>query len=179
MTTIVTLLLICTDLSTAQTVASTIKEIEIKYKFIKNNLHSYDSIKRNISEETKERGIVIGYYDKKDLKLITVWFYGENGKRKADYYFDNNELNVVEEIYYSYNRPVSLDNKKTNINNDTIIFNQNKTEINEYDKYYFKGKKLISWINKDGSIIDNKLAAYKGRAIEIPMMADELKDKLK
>jgi len=179
LTTILSLSLLLTGLTVAQSADPTIKDIDIKCKVIQDKLDTYDTTRTTIGGQSTEDGELTGYYDKDNLKLMTVVYYGETGKRQTDYYFDNGQLCFVQDIFYRYNRPIYWDGTKAKENRDTVAFDSDKTEINEHDRYYFDSKELIHWIDWSGRPGDKRLATFKNRENSIPKEVDELKEKLK
>ncbi len=177
LTTIMTLLFFSTGLTVAQSTDETIKDIRTKYKYIRDNLHTYDTTMADVRNESTEGGLLTGYYNNNNLKLMEVWLLGETGKRKIEYYFDNEQLFFVFDTYYQYNRPIYWDEKRAKENNDSETFDADKTVIKE-DRYYFDNRRLIRWIKHNGQHADNKLAYYKNLEIEIPKYAKKMIEKL-
>ncbi len=157
--------------SIAQSTDRSAADIDRICKTIRDSHSNYDSLMNVISNQSPENGVLKGYYDKNELKLLSVTFKGETGKRKTDYYFVNGNLCFVEDIYYAYKRPIYRNESKSNENNDSLAFDTDKTEINEHDKLYFLAGKLIHWTS-NGASVDKKLAAYKGAEISIPKKAE-------
>jgi len=157
----------------------TIINVETKCSIIKDSLNTYDTVKSDIWGESTEGGEVIAYFRNDVLKFITVCYYGETGKREIDYCFHNGHLCYIVDITYSYNRPFYWDENFAKENNDTTVFNPEKTKIVEYDTYYFENRQLIQWIQKEGNSVNYKSDVFKNRQKEILMRIDELKEKLR
>jgi hypothetical protein len=161
----------------AQETAGLIPTFDKKQKKIKDNLASYDTIVKTILDQSSEGAELIGYYKNNELALMTISCFGETGKRVTEYYYMNEMLYLVEDTYFKYNRPIYWDGKKAREQGDTATFDPTKTEINEHDKFYFRGRDLIQWLSH-GVPVDKKLGAYKGGEMMIPKKAEELKRKL-
>lgn len=162
----------------AQETVGLIPTFDKKQKNIKDNLTSYDTVIRTISDQSSEGAELIGYYKNNELALMTISYFGESGKRVTEYYYMSEMLYLVEDTYFKYNRPIYWDEKKAKEQGDTQTFDPTKTEINEHDKYYFRGRDLIQWLSH-GVPVDKKLGAYKGGERMIPQKAAELKNKLR
>jgi len=155
---LIILLLLSTGLIKAQSTDSLIKDIRAKYQSIRSNLKNYDTTSREEWEESTEGGQIIGYYKKKDLKLIEGFYFGETGKTETEYYFDKGLLLFVFEKRYAYNRPIYWDKKHAQENSDSVTFDSVKTIIAE-DKLYFYREKLIRWISNKTTEVDISLLA--------------------
>jgi hypothetical protein len=79
-------------ISFAQTTESLVANIKTEYKETREHLSSYDTIIKDIWDESTEGGEAIGYYAKGNLKLIEVLLLREQGMIKSEYYFDADEL---------------------------------------------------------------------------------------
>lgn len=93
-------------------------------------------------------GQATAYYDNDYLKLVEVVWYGETGKSKLEYYFNEGKLIFALDQNFHYNRPIFWDEKKSEENNDKEVFDSKKTIIKE-DKYYFNNEILFLWINNN------------------------------
>jgi hypothetical protein len=171
LTNILVLYLFSSCLTFAQSADNTIDNI-------RDSIDSYDTTMVKFWDESSEGGQMIAFFDKDDLKLMEVRLYGETGKRKIEYYFDNGQLFFVLNTDYRYNRPFYWDEEKAKENNDTEYFDPNKTVINE-NRYYFENKRIIRWIKPNGEETNNKIEDYENLEIEILQYADKMKEKLK
>lgn len=69
---------------------------------IDENENNFKKIQKNVFDFSTEGSEITGYYDEKKIKKIIVENYGETGKSKEEYYYDNNEiiLYILNEYYY-------------------------------------------------------------------------------
>jgi hypothetical protein len=155
-------------LSVAQSADSIISNIRIKYQDIRNNLKSYDTVSTDLEEGSTEGGEATGYYNGKDIKLIEITYYGEMGKTKLEYYFDNGRLFFVFENRYKYNRPIY----------DTIAFDPKKTRVTK-DRYYFHNEKLVRWLDNNNRKIDLTISTNAIFGEGLTDHAYKLRDSLK
>ena len=163
--------------SCAQSTDSLIKDIRAKYQTIRSNVKSYDTKSRDEWDESTEGGQIIGYYKKKDLKLIEGFYFGETGKLEIEYYFDNGLLFFVFEKHYTYNRPIYWDEKHMQENNDTVVYDPRKTKI-KLDRYYFHKEKLFRWLDNEKEVdLSPGTNTHVGQ--ELITRANKLQDKLK
>ena len=175
---ILTLLIFGTGHCFAQSNDSIISDIRTKYQHIRDNLKSYDTTMIDIWDESTEGGQGTAFYDGNSLRLIeTIWF-GETGKRKTEYYFDNGQLFFAFDTDCEYNRPIYWDEKKAKEFNDSITFDPNKTIVKE-DRYYFHNEKLIRWLDNDKKEIDLLLGTNSIVGQGLKAHAYKMKDKLK
>lgn len=145
---LLTISICCPALSYAQSKDSLVNIVRKKYQQIRNDLKTYDTVSVDLEEESTEGGEATGYYAKKDLKLISLEYFGETGKKTIEYYFDKGQLFFAYERNYTYNRPIYWDKERMKENNDTEVHDPAKKKIEE-DRYYFSGTKLIRWLDKD------------------------------
>lgn len=162
----------------AQTTETLIANIKIKYGDTQKHISSYDTTIIEIWDESTDGGQATGYFDKEDLKLIIVWWLGETGRRKMEMYYDDGELFFALNSNYEYNRPYYYDDKMAKENNDTEIFDPNKTIIRE-DRYYFHQGKLIRMLDNDKKMIDPSSSDFLKAKNEILEKADRFKNKFR
>jgi len=161
----------------AQKTEGLISKFDKNQKAVRDSLAGYDTVFRAIGDKSAEGGELIGYFKNNKLALMQVSYFGETGKRITEYYYMDDLLYLVEDTYFKYNRPIYWDAEKAREQGDSVIFDSAKTEIDEHDKYYFRGSDMIEWLSH-GKPVNKKLAAYKGGEMMIPKQADELKRKL-
>ncbi len=137
----------------AQSNDQILKNIRVEYKIIQDNLPSYQKVSFDAESESTEEGEVIAYFDRNDVKLITVVGYGETGKNMTEYYFKNQKLFFVFDQRHEYNRPIYWNEKKSQENGDNEIFDPKKSKINT-DRYYFDNENLFLWLDNDKNSVD-------------------------
>ena len=173
-----TLVFISHGISLSQDTNLVLKDIREKYKFIKNNMQSYDTASIQLWDESTDGGRATAFYDNKSLKLIKVFYFGETGKTQIEYYFNNDKLFFAFEKASRYNRPYYWDKKHMQENNDSVIYDQNKTIVIE-DRYYFNDEKLILWINNENEKPDLTLGTNTIVGQGLISHAYHIKSKLK
>ena len=154
------------------------KNIITKYELIHDNLMSYDTTRIDISDESTEGSEAIAFYDGNNIKLIEVLWFGETGKRKTEYYFDNGQLFYAFDNEYDYNRPIYWDSIKAKETNDNEIYDPNKTTV-KVDRYYFSNGKLITWVDNDKKEVDLLLGTNTLVGQGLIAHSSKVKDKFK
>jgi hypothetical protein len=149
-----------------------------KYNNIRANLDNYDLKSIDIIGESTEGGQGLAYYSDNNIKLIEITWYGETGKRKIEYYFDNKQLFFAFDSRYQYNRPIYWNEKLAKENNDKEVFDSKKTTVKE-DRYYFLNDKLIRWINSDKKNVDVNTGLSYNKEEELTSYAYKLMNELK
>ncbi len=154
-----------THILIAQSADSLMNEIQIKARAINQQRTSYDSIVIRSWEKTTEGVSVMGYLEKKDIKLIFVTWAGETGKKEMYYYFFQGRLIYAFQRDYAYNRPITWDQNKAIENGDKEYYDPLKTKIAR-KQYYFSREKLFRTMDVDqGEIMstpDMNLLTGKG-----------------
>lgn len=174
-TCITMILFFTTGLVHAQLTDSMLKSTKIKFKEIRKNLTTYDTVR---VDESTDGGEGIAYYDKGELKLIQMIWFGETGKTQMEYYFDAGKLFFVFEQVFSYNRPIYWDKKTAKENNDDEFFDLSKSTIKE-NRYYFNNDKLGLWLDNDKAKVDLSLEENSNVGKDLIIDAYQIKDKLK
>jgi hypothetical protein len=123
------------------------KLIPIRENFKRvNSIENWIEIKQIDIWETTEGGFVNFYFQEHKLEKIITRHFGETAQKLTEYYLLNEELSFVFEKLYKYNRPIYWDSKAKEENNDTEVFEFEKSEIIE-DRSYFANEKLLHQIN--------------------------------
>ncbi|WP_276877092.1 hypothetical protein [Chryseobacterium joostei] len=134
------------DRDTNEYLKDRLKPIQYNFKRI-NSITNWTSIKKqNIEGESAEGGEATYYYKNKRLEKIMARHYGEMGQVLIEYYLLNGNLSFVFEKDYKYNRPLFYNVKAMKENNDTEVFDFEKSEIIETRNYFEKGN-LIHIVN--------------------------------
>lgn len=155
-----------------------IKRIRVQYQEIQKNISSYDTVFIPLIGESTEGEQAIGYYKGSTLKLIVTEYLGETGKNRTEYYFDNDQLFFVLDQSFKYNRPIFWDQKRAEENDDTEIFDPSKTTLSE-DRYYFKNKALILWLDNQKKEVDLKAGTNSLVGKHLIAHSQKIKEKLK
>jgi len=178
LTIIFSLLLLGSEIIVAQSTDSVINDIRVKYKNIRDNLTTYDTTTAEIWGESTEGGQAVAYYDGEDIKLIEVTWFGEMGKRKIEYYFDNEQLFFAFNTDYEYNRPIFWDKKTAKGYGDNEAFDYSKTKIKE-NRYYFNNEQLIRWLDNEKKEVDLETSVNSSVGNELIEHSERMKEKLK
>lgn len=162
----------------AQSQDLTIKDIREKYKNIRDNLTSYTLTNIEILDESAEGGEGKAYFDKNDIKLIEVVWYGETGKRVLEYYFDNDSLFFAFEQLFEYNAPMYIDKETAKYEGVDDYFDPDKTTIVE-NRYYFGNEVLIRWLDNSKKKIDLTIKSNSIVGRKFVLHSKTMKEKLK
>src|SRR3989442_1510602 len=96
-----------------------IADIRAKYRQINQNIKTFSKREKEDYGQSTDGGTVVGYYKDRQLQLISTEYFGESGKIKTAYYFDNRMLILVVNNDFLYNRPYYWNEKYARENNDT------------------------------------------------------------
>jgi len=129
-------------------------------------------------DESTEGGEAKAYFDGNAIKLIEVLWYGETGKIKVEYYFDNGQLFFALDSHFKYNRPIYYDSIMAKENNDNETFNPEKTTVKE-NRYYFSNSKLVRWIGDDKKEVDLINGTKNTTGQELIDHSSKIKDQFK
>ncbi|UUV20753.1 hypothetical protein [Paenimyroides aestuarii] len=116
-----------------------------------NSIENWTEITQIDIWETTEGGFVNFYFQAHKLEKIITRHFGETAQKMTEYYLLNGELSFVFEKFYKYNRPIYWDSKAKKENNDTEVFEFEKSEIIENRSYFTNGKLLHQINNQDYS----------------------------
>lgn len=120
-----------------------VKKIESKKK--------YSKVEKTLLGRSAQGAGITFLSDGKEVKKITVVYYGETGKAVSTYYFNSNKLIfLLKKIYYY----------------DQTIYNESHPKIIkiEEENYYFYNENLIKWIDRDKkAVIQNMKRVKKGK----------------
>jgi hypothetical protein len=126
-----------------------LKPIRDNFKKINSiTTDNWSSIQTKSLEGTTEGGEATYYYWNADLSKIITKEYGETFQVLTEYYFLNKNLSFVFEKTLKYNRPIYWDKKRMKENNDTEVFDFERSEITE-DRNYFEKGKLIHQLSSE------------------------------
>lgn len=127
--------------------AQTDKNMIIRLKPIKENFGRINSttkwtkiVHKYICDKSTEGGEINYYYLDDKLEKVIAAYYGEKGKSISEYYILNDTLSFVFEQEYEYNRPIYWNEEVAEENDDSEVFDLNKSHISETRNYFEKGK---------------------------------------
>lgn len=141
------LFLSCACSSQQNSTIELISNIRKQFLKINSQINQYDKVEKEILGESAEGGMIMGYYDKGNLKKISVAFYGETGKTLSDFYINDGTLFFLFKQTFNYNKPIYIEDSKVN-------------SIEE-DRYYFDNDKLIEWLKPKNIKEPNNSATFK------------------
>lgn len=128
--------------------ADRLKPIRENFKKI-NSITNWISIHTEELSESTEGGEAKYYYLNEKLEKIVARHYGESFQLLTEYYLLNGQLSFVFEKKYKYNRPLYYDKAVMEENNDSEMFDFDKSEIIENRSYFENGKLLHQLSNED------------------------------
>lgn len=141
-----------------------INRIKKLYKETNSKIITYSKIKKDIQDQSEEGGVVVAYYDNKDLKKIIATYYGETGKVITEYYFYKDSIFFILNIEYFYNKPIY-------IKSSTI------SSIQE-NRYYFYKNQLLQWINSNKHAVGPSPTEYQEKSTFLLSELETLKKAL-
>lgn len=132
------------DIPVNDYLTATLAPIRANFKRI-NSVKEWSLEKSHDLFESTEGGLARFYYHNGTLEKIIEQRFGETGQLLREYYLMEGELSFVFEKDMHYNRPIYWDEKHKKENNDTEVFDIEKSEVTE-ERSYFKNEKLIHQI---------------------------------
>lgn len=136
-----------------------------KVKFINNNKKAWNKKREEEDSDAYKEYKKTFYYKNDTLVKLDVVTYQVSGQQKDEFYFDGGQLLFTYENIVTYNRPIHYDSAEMKKNSDSVIFDPNKSEVNEIMSY-FENDTLIHQVNSKGStptIIDDYLLKEQTR----------------
>lgn len=94
-----------------------------------------------------EGGILIAFYEEKNLKKVITTFYGETGKAVTEYYFNVDGLFFAFKKIYFYDKPMYIEGSKV--------------KSTEEWQYYFFNNDLIRLFNNNNKPLSSNSAKYQ------------------
>ncbi|PNK61064.1 hypothetical protein [Psychrobacter sp. FDAARGOS_221] len=125
------------------------------YAEVNNNLGSYQLTNIDNHGHSTEGGVIKFYTDQNQIRLIEEIYYGETGKYSLQYYFANNDLYFVFEQTVRYNAPISFDTPSLGME----AFDIKKSKIAE-NRYYFYNGSMIQWLDEDKQSVSPNNSRY-------------------
>lgn len=127
-----------------------INAIKKEYAEINSKTAAYDKVEKDVFGQSAEGGIIIAYYDNKDLKKVITTFYGETGKAVTEYYFNKDGLFFAFNIKYFYDKPMYIEGSKI--------------ASTEENRYYFLKNQLLKWLDKNKKSVNPNSKEYQDEA---------------
>lgn len=154
-----------------------LKPIRENFKRI-NSISNWTSIDKKELWETTEGSEAHFYYKTGTLEKIITRDFGEMFQKLTEFYLLDNKLSFVFEKSFQYNRPIYYDSTMMKENNDTEVFDFEKSEIFEDRSYFINGKLIYQANNQDcGSpMADDYLAEERIRIIDYYKSLIQLKN---
>lgn len=135
------------DVNTEKDINTRLKPIRDNFTRI-NGVESWTEIIEEEISETTEGGEAYFYFLSGQLEKILVRNYGETFQNLAEYYLLDGKLSFVYEKNYQYNRPIYYDSANMTENNDTEVFDFERSQISE-DRSYFENGQLFHQIRSE------------------------------
>ncbi|MCX6164800.1 MAG: hypothetical protein NTU73_08090 [Ignavibacteriae bacterium] len=162
---------------TAQTDSSKIQTIKDNFKTI-NQTTNWTKTEAIKLEETTEGGEMLVYYDKAEIRKLTINEFGEMFKQIREYYLLNNKLSFAYYKLYKYNRPITWDSIAMKENKDDQVWDFNKSTLKE-QRFYFDNSEMLQWINENNLKENKSTLPFKDKAIEVMKEFNRLMKKIK
>lgn len=99
-------------------------------------------------EESTEGGEVVQYWFGDHIEKIVVRHYGETFQAVAEFYLLDGEPSFVFKKIIQYNRPIYYDSTAMLANNDTEVFDLDKSEVREIRIYLVEGM-LVEYLDSE------------------------------
>ena len=112
-----------------------LQNIRNKYAEINADLSKYRRIEKD-KELIGEGGDIVSYLYRDSVKLIIETDYGEMGKERTEYYYDNNEIIFIYGRTYKYKVPMY-----------DASFKMDESVVEE-SRTYFNNRKMIKCIDE-------------------------------
>ena len=113
------------------------------------------------AKEGNASDILAGYYDGNILKKIATHAFGDKGVGITEYYYDHDQL-----IFVSWHTPSY----------------EGKQPKEGFGQFYFKGGKLIEWMDAGGKVVDEGLVKtenlYAKRELSVKGWAEEARKRI-
>lgn len=152
--------LFITQILAAQSADSLVNDIQLRARSINDQLSSCDTIFLSSWEKSSEGISVMGYVNRRDIRLICVTWFGAIGKKEMYYYFSQNKLICALEKNSVYNRPINWDQNKAIENGDSEYYDPLKTQVSQ-KQYYFSKERLFRLVDADQVEVDLTLEMNK------------------
>jgi len=138
-------------------------DIQAKCKAI-DEVTSYRKVEvspKAAAAEGNASDILSGYYSGSELKKIATHAYGDKGVGITEYYYDRDQL-----IFVSWHTPSY----------------EGKQPKEDFGQFYFKGGKLIEWVDGGGKVANEGSVKtkdlYAKREISVKEWADQARGRI-
>jgi len=166
-----------TDTTYEEYLGERLKPIRENFKRI-NEIKEWTSVDKRKLNQSTEGGAAEYYFLRDTLLKVVAIHFGETGKTIQEFYNKNGQLSFVFEKKYDYNRPITWDSTAMKENNDTEVFDIDKSEIIE-DRSYFENGILIRQINNQDCGSPFAEEYLKEEQVRLKTEFEELKERLK
>lgn len=117
-----------------------IQKIRKDYALINADTAKYRVKKADIEGQSTDGGESTKYFDGKALRKAVLWFYGETGRSRIEYYLTDGQVFFAYAREYEYDKPYYV--------------NGSKTARIEENRYYLNNGRLIRWLDGKGTLVD-------------------------
>lgn len=136
----------CVYAQSSEEIINTIRE---HFKFVENNISSFQTTEETTFDESTDGATITRYFDNEELVKIRIEYLGETGKLNREFYIDEQQLLFAFDQEFNYNMPYYIDSKKAKEMGFAEGYDPEKIKKLEH-RYYFYKNKLIRWINPEG-----------------------------
>ncbi len=145
-------------------VAGKVKVIRDNFNRI-NSITKWSSVLTKELNETTEGGEATGYINLDGLEKISTKNYGETFQVVTEYYLLNHQLSFVYSKLLRYNRPIYYDSAAMKENNDSEMFDLDKSAVFETRSYFDKQKMIHQAAKYATPIAEHDAAGNTEKAI--------------
>jgi hypothetical protein len=137
-------------------------KIRSRFDEIQTNLQNKNYYVKNLSEKDTDESIM-AYLKEGKTEMIQSEIGGAAGRLRYEYFYDkNNQLVMVIQQFYKYNRPMYYDEATAIANGDDEYFDPEKTKILE-NRFYYNNQKLIQWTNPQHEVVSLKNVDFQSK----------------
>jgi len=145
---------------------SKIEKIRKIYHTVNDSTSYFSKRSKDFYGKSSEGGEIELFSLNQNIKKAIIYYYGEMGKRTKEYYFKDNSLCFVFDVYFNYDRPISQGN----------ISIKSKEE----NRYYIWNGDIIKYIDPKGrTFLDEQIPNEKRKWQVIDYEQTEIKKILK
>jgi hypothetical protein len=108
----------------------------------------------------------MAYYKDKKPRMMVEEYYSDTARVFTRYYLDGDQLILVYQEHYGYNRPQYLTEDSARKLGDTVWYDDRKTVL-QTNTCLFRDNKLQKWVGTHKAVVPSTDAAYKPKEEEL------------
>ena len=129
------------------------------------NLNTY-TMKSMDGYPDPEKRKFIAYYKGKTPRLLVEEFYDDTARVFTHYYLNDDQLVLVYQEHYGYNKPVWLTEDSARKLGDTVWYDDHRTVL-QTNTCLFAENKIKKWVGPDRKEVARNADLYKAREEEL------------